>query len=483
VELSKSEFLTGLQCPKALWLSRRRPELAAARDASAELIVEQGREVGVLARALYPKGVLIEARGRDEALAETAAALARGPSALFEPAFRAGGVFARADLLVKAPAGRYDLLEVKSATAPDEELHALDLAVQAHAIEASGLKLRSTSILHVDSSYVRRGDVDAGRLLKKVDFTEPVKRLRRGLGAQIERLAAAAAGAEAPREEIGRRCQRPHPCAFRAHCWAEVPEYSIFDLARIGDAKLAALRERGVLELASVPDDFKLSAAQRLQVELEKTQRPKVAREAIAHLLSELVEPLHFLDFETLALALPPYEGMSPYAALPFQFSLRVGGAHHEFLADGARDPRAALADALAEAAGDSGTVIAYNASFEARCLDALSLACPRRAPALLSLKERLWDLAEPFRTGLYADPRFHGSWSIKAVLPALVPDLGYDGLEIGEGGAAQAAFRRLMLGADAGEASRTRAALREYCGRDTQAMVELLAALRKACA
>lgn len=482
MELSKSEFLTGLQCPKALWLSRHRPELAAARDAALELIVEQGREVGVLARALYPKGVLIEPRGREPALEATIAAIKSGAAALFEPAFRAGGAFVRADLLVKAPGGRYDLLEVKSGTGPDEELHALDLAVQAHAIEASGLKLRSSLLLHVDSEYARKGAVDPKGFFKRVDFTARVRETRRALGADIERLSRVVEAGE-PKIEVGRHCERPHSCGFRSSCWANIPEYSVYDIARLSDDKLAKLRAKGVLELKAVPDDFKLSAAQRLQVELEKSQRPRVARAAIAHLLSELREPLYFLDFETIALAIPPYEGMSPYGLLPFQFSLRVGDRHVEFLADGKSDPRPAVADALAEAVEDAGTVIAYNKSFEARCLTALSLACPRRAPALLSMRERLWDLAEPFKTGLYADPAFRGSWSIKAVLPALLPGLGYEGLAIAEGGAAQAAYRRLMLGLPPAEAATVRAGLLEYCGHDTRAMVELLGALRRACA
>jgi len=57
VKLSKSKFVAGCQRLKRLYSQVHGPELAAEAHAAAEAIIEQGREVGMLARQLFPDGV------------------------------------------------------------------------------------------------------------------------------------------------------------------------------------------------------------------------------------------------------------------------------------------------------------------------------------------------------------------------------------------------------------------------------------------
>ena len=89
------------------------------------------------------------------------------------------------------------------------------------------------------------------------------------------------------------------------------------------------------------------------------------------------------------------------------------------------------------------------------------------------------WDSEEGHLSGFRQSPEFRGSFSLKRVLPAVVPALAYEGLEVAEGSAAGPVWDLLVRGhPDPAEAARLEAALREYCRRDTLGMVELVRTL-----
>ena len=104
--------------------------------------------------------------------------------------------------------------------------------------------------------------------------------------------------------------------------------------------------------------------------------------------------------------------------------------------------------------------------------------AFPEFRKAFSVMMKRLWDL-HPVIKEHYYHPAFGGSYSIKAVLPAVVPAMGYDDLLIREGGqAASEYYRMIFVEEDWIEQSKIRDALLQYCARDTMAMLELRRAL-----
>jgi hypothetical protein len=210
--------------------------------------------------------------------------------------------------------------------------------------------------------------------------------------------------------------------------------------------------------------------------------QPYVDRE-LTSALHEITYPLHFLDFETFNPALPVYAGTRPYQAVPFQWSLHIrdrGGElrHRSFLGDGDSDPREDLAASLLDAAGSEGTIVTYS-SYEQTVIRKLADDLPRYAERLLDLNTRILDILEVIRAHYY-HPDFHGSYSLKAVLPVLVPDAAYDDLAIQEGTQASLAFAQIIAPETGkGEKGRMREALLSYCQRDTEAMVRIFDALR----
>jgi hypothetical protein len=150
--------------------------------------------------------------------------------------------------------------------------------------------------------------------------------------------------------------------------------------------------------------------------------------------------------------------------------------SHRQFLFDGRGDPRPAIADAILEFCAPAVTVTAYNAQFERGCIELVAAACPDKAALLKGIADNLVDLQPIVRENVY-DEKFGGSFSIKKVLPALVPGLGYEDLRIGEAETASVQLARVILGGSAihpEEREELRQALLEYCKRDTAAMVAL---------
>jgi hypothetical protein len=205
--------------------------------------------------------------------------------------------------------------------------------------------------------------------------------------------------------------------------------------------------------------------------------------------LNTLSYPIYHLDFETMQLVVPPYDGTRPYQQIPFQYSLHIEHAdgtleHREFLGNSVDDPRRALAEQLCRDIPADACVTAYNKKFECGRLSELADTFPDLSAHLLSISNHIIDLLSPFQKGYCYYPAMGGGFSIKAVLPALFPsdpDLDYHNLEdVHNGTEASAAFEKMGDMAPE-ERERYRANLLKYCGLDTLAMVKVWEKLREA--
>ena len=240
----------------------------------------------------------------------------------------------------------------------------------------------------------------------------------------------------------------------------------------------------GVESIHEIPDDFELSEIQRRAAARVQTGEPWFSPE-LGEVLGGLTYPLYFMDFETVNPAIPRFSGMRPYDQMPFQWSVHVlsqPGAtleHHEFLATDTNDPRREFITSLCFVLGKSGSIVVYSA-FESQRLSELAAWMPEFAEPINAIQARLFDLLPIVRKHVY-HPAFAGSYSLKYVLPALVPQMTYEGMAVGNGTEAGVAWEKLVRGGlDQVERDKIRKALLDYCGQDTLAMVRLVESLRQ---
>jgi len=486
--ISKSKFLSGIQCPLLLWTQYNDKGLIPPTDPGTQYVFDMGHTVGDLAKQLYPDGIEVPG-GNDRPDLDATVAATRELLPLRRPIFEAsflsdepgGRRYLRADVLVPAADGAWDLVEVKSSTRV-KDINVWDVAFQAGALENAGLVLNRLYLMHIDTSYVRQGAVEPNRLFRAEDITDHARALMPRVPDMFARYAAVIRGPR-PEVPIGPHCRDPYHCALLDVCWRDLPEHNVTSFVRVGRRAFEWL-EAGLSLVTDVPDRD-LIATQRIQKAAVAAEQVHVDKKIVAKLLEELEYPLWHLDFESLNPAVPLFDGTRPFQQVPFQFSLHVQespGAeprHIEYLSTTKDDPRPGLVEAL-RAIGPRGTVLAFNCAFEAQVLAALGAAYPEHTAMTDDLRTRLRDLADPFRTFAVYHPAQRGSYSLKAVLPALTGG-GYDDLVIADGQAAGREWMRAVYGNGVSpeEKEATMTALRAYCGRDTQAMVEILAVLR----
>ena len=484
-KLSKSRFGAGLQCFKRLYLECYSPELADPVDPSQQALFDTGTAVGILARQLFPGGRLIDERYYEHSRAEasTSGAIADPlVPAIYEAAFTFEGIRVRVDVLSRNSADTFDLVEVKSSTSVKPE-HIPDAAIQLHVVEGSRVPVRKIFLLHIDNSYIYEGGrYDLSKLFHLEDITDQARTFLASIPGSLVDMWEALRQDEAPKVEIGSQCTRPHQCLFYMYCRQDTPEHHIEQLPRTRPELLKKLPTTGILDIRQIPPDFpSLSAIQERVRNSVVTGEPYIGSE-LSKSLSQATYPLHFLDLETFNPALPAYPRTRPYQVIPFQWSLHVRDSagnlsHASFLHDGDGDPRDALSTSLLEALGSEGTIVVYS-GYEQAVIKRLAEEFPRYGERLLAVCDRLFDLLAVVRTHHY-HPDFHGSYSIKAVLPALVPDMTYRNLEIQDGSNASVAFAQMIApDTEEHERERIRNALLDYCQLDTLAMVRILDAL-----
>ena len=481
--ISKSQYLKGLQCPKALWIYRHRPDLKPEVSPVLQHLFDSGHEVGLLAQKCFEGGVeIVEAYYKIEAtIRSTEEAVALNPSAIFEAAACApDGAYSRIDILRKCrEAGTWDLVEVKSTTSV-KGYHIDDMAVQRHAFAGAGYSIRKSILMHIDNLYVKSGPLEVWKLFHLEDCTADVEARMAVVRECLEPLKAVLASSTEPVVPIGDQCNAPFACDYIHYCWQHVPAYSVYNLFR-GD-KRATLLSKGILDIADIPEGFDVTQRQGIEIDAFKQNRVHVDRAAISKFLDGLVFPLFFLDYETINPAVPLYDGTRPYQKVPFQFSLHVqlemGGpvTHTGFLHTGAGDPRPHFVKELVDRCGGRGSVVVYNQPFEAGVNETLAETFPEHAAALRAINGRMVDLLVPFRSRLLYHPDMKGSASLKSVLPALVPNLSYAGLAIADGETASLMFLKALKNEVSEEEKKwIYTDLFEYCRLDTLAEVKIL--------
>lgn len=474
--LSKSRILLHRQCPKRLWLKVHHPELEEISDSN-QARFATGTYVGELAQQLHPDGVLIDGDNLEQAVADTQSALASVKRPIFEATLQAGGLLIRADLMLPSQYG-YRMIEVKSSTGV-KDYHLTDVAIQSWVALQTKLPLTSVEIAHIDNTFVYPGGGDYHGLFHYADISEQISGMKDEVPNWISAARETLSGDE-PHIETGNQCNEPFPCSFFGYCSPKIKTEDGYppEVLPYGSTLAATLRSEGYSDLREVPEERMEGWKHQRVWRVTKSGQAELNPEA-GRLITALPYPRYYIDFETINPAVPHWAGTRPYMQVPFQWSCHIETAkgvmtHCAFLANGQSDPRRPFAESLIDAVGTNGPIFVYNASFERSRMQELAEYYPDLAHSLEAAIDRIVDLLPIARDHYYhADMR--GSWSIKAVLPTIAPDLAYDNLDIANGGMAQDAFAEIMQPETLAERHQQLSkGLLEYCERDTLAMVRI---------
>ncbi len=480
--LTKSSFLRGVQCQKSLYLYKNFYTQRDPVSLFQQSIFNRGTNIGILARQLYPGGVDVTPASvfkYEESALLTQKLLGEGHEIIYEATFIFDEILVAVDLLVKAQ-GKCMALEVKS-SASISDTYMMDAALQNYVIKGSGLELDDFLLVYVNREYIKHGELDLNKLFIKTSVKKIIEKKTAYIIEQVKVSKSTLKDKIIPEKNIGEHCYVPYPCDFIGTCWKNIPPDSIFDIGGINKKKQFELYNQGIMMIKDIPDTMNLSDSIKIQAEAINNNKVIIDMKAITDFIHSLHYPLYFLDFESFMPAVPIYDGTHPYEHIPFQYSLHYKSApdgkliHKEFLAEAGLDPRRTFAERLLKDTKEPGDILVYNKDFEKKIMNDLSQDFPEYRDELKQRISRIRDLAVPFAKKQYYAPSMKGSYSLKAVLPALIPDLKYDELTIKEGGMASNTFEALQTETDLFKIADTRDALLAYCKTDTLAMVRIL--------
>lgn len=476
--ISKSDYVLGLKCPNALWFKKFRKDLQPEMN---QAVLDRGTEIGILAQNRFPGGKVITAMPWDyEAIYSTQDAIKADEPYIYEATLGTDtGEYCAVDILRNNNDGTWDIIEVKSTTKP-HDYHYIDASFQRYVFTQCGMKIRKCFIMTLNPEYVRNGNINLEELFALHDVTDDLQDIET-VQSEVKRIREILDGPELGIAISKTKCNKFYECGYKCHCWKNVPQYSVFDAFK--GATADEVYAKYGADLRNVPEELRSKQMHPGDIEAFLDNIEVINKDILQDFYNTLRWPLYFLDYETIAPAVPMFDGSRPYQQVCFQFSLHVqrtpGGEleHYEYLHnDSNTDPRPGLIKHLIETIGNTGSVIVYNQGFEEGRNAEMARDFPEYADQLLAINNRMIDLLKPFKArGLYR-PCQNGSASIKQTLPAFVPEMSYENLGIHNGTEASDQFMAFMSGNKTPEQTKEMISnLHEYCGQDTIAMVKLL--------
>lgn len=488
INISKSAFIRGLQCYKSLYLVKHHRELEDEISETQQAIFDKGTSVGILAQNLFPNGTDLGAyipSNFSKVFQETKRLLQADAPTIYEAGFSKDNLLCFIDILTNKN-GKWFAYEVKGSTSV-KDVYLWDTAFQYHVMTFSGIELEDISVVYLNNQYVKNGDLDIEQLFTIESVKDRILPILPKVKQHIKQMKQMLGNGSIPEISIGNHCTDPYACSFTGHCWQNIPDYSVFNISRLSADKKFELYEKDILNVSDVPEDFPLSENQQLQVLSEITGETTIDKHEIRKFVSSLQYPLFFLDFETFQSSIPRFNQSRPFQMITFQYSLHIQKEpngeliHKEFLAEANdHDPRIPFIEQLIKDIDKVGDIVVYNKGFETARLNEIGNDFPQYKTHTDAIVNRVVDLMTPFSQKHYYTPSMQGSYSIKKVLPALVPELSYKDLNIAQGGDASLAFESLYNETHQTKINQTRKDLLKYCEMDTLAMVEILKVLKK---
>lgn len=484
MQLSKSDYMLFLRHPAWLWIKKHAKHLLPPVDPALQARFDEGHAFEPYAEALFPGLVRLgfsDFASYQALTDDTFQAWQNGASAVAQGRYEDGPITCISDI-VSRDGDSFVLTEIKSGTSVKPE-HTFDLAFQRVVLERAGYPIARCEVAYVNRDYVKAGEIEPQELVAITDITDAVAEQLDNTRARIDQALAVASSSD-----------MPDPAPERARLksydeWLEIrdkldpplaPE-SIHRLPFINAKQVSDLIEAGITTIGAINDPSVLGKSTQRYLRARAHGARTIDRDTLAQFLGEIAYPVYYFDYETSQSLLPPWDGTRPYQQVPFQYSLHIqrepGGEieHREYLHRDASNPMPALLERLREDVGDTGSVLVWYEGFEKSRNKEMAAAFPEYADFLNDLNARVIDLMKPFSNEVINDPAFKGSASIKAVLPALLPELSYADLDIQEGASAARLWKDVTLdNPEAPEREKVYADLVAYCTRDTWAMVAI---------
>lgn len=478
--LSKSSYLKGLQCPKALYLYKHYYHLKDPVSAEQQAIFNRGHEVGKLAQQLFPGGIdvsPISPKFYKQAIQKTTTLINSGQNIIYEAGLVGLNTLVYCDILVKNNE-TFDLYEVKSSLKLSKTYYQ-DIAIQFSVAKAAGLNINKAYLININSNYILEDSLDLAKLFTITECTDYCKEQEEDIKEKISALIKMLQQTQIPKIEIGSHCNSPYPCDFKGTCWKSVQKDSILYLNGIDSEVLQNMQLKGINRISEIEDFSNLKDHLKIQIKARQTSKAYIDSEKIKEFINDLHFPLTFFDIESAMPAVPKYKGTHPFHLLPGIFSSitlynKEFKSEYVWIHETADDPRENFITAFLKAIPNEGDLLVYDIISEKNILKKLISDFPTYREELENVMKRMKDIAKPFSEKWYYHPEFNGGYSLKSVCKHVLNSDLFANLKIKNGIIAMHSYEKLPYETDLFERAQILEDLKEYSLADVKALIML---------
>ncbi len=218
--LSKSTFIKGSQCEKALYLYKKHPYLRDPLPPSRRAVLNRGTDVGIFAQQCFPNGVNMAPAhfSKVDAQAEKTSKNLSDTSiqTMYEATFIADDTLIMVDILTRDNDG-WKAIEVKSSLALSETYYK-DAALQYFVLKKSGVKITDFQLMYVNKDYVRNGKIELEKLFICESVMAFCESQYQSIEQKVKQFKEMLQKEKSPQIEVGEQCENPYHCDFFGHC-------------------------------------------------------------------------------------------------------------------------------------------------------------------------------------------------------------------------------------------------------------------------
>lgn len=223
--LSKSTYIKGEQCEKALYLFKNRPFLRDKLSMEQRAKFKRGTDVGILAQKYFPGGINMTPSSPSQfskKVVETLKNLTNpAVNVMYEAVFQYDDTLIMLDIIVR-DGDKWRAIEVKSSLSISQT-YMKDAALQYYVLKGCNVPLSDIQLMYINADYVKNGDLDLSQLFVFQSVKDYAEQYQDVIAKNISHFKYIIKQPHSPKIPIGNQCDTPYRCEFHGHCWKDVP--------------------------------------------------------------------------------------------------------------------------------------------------------------------------------------------------------------------------------------------------------------------
>ena len=342
--LSKSTYIKGLQCEKALYMQKKHPYLRDKLSIEQRAKFQRGTDVGVLAHEVFPDGIDMSPASPSQfpkKAQETWENLSNPEvKVMYEAVFQYNDTLIMLDILLR-DGDKWLAVEVKSSLRLSDTYYN-DAALQYYVLKGCGVPLSDFRLMYLNGDYVKDGPIDVQQLFKMESVMDYVIEREAFVAQNVERLKAVVAMPHSPVVNIGTQCHNPYACDFQGHCWKLIPKNSFLFTTALDDEVLFQYYFNGVNTNAKMLQQVEPDSEEAHQIEALETDSYYIDYKTLYSLAPQpKPKSVAYLNLLLHRPAMPELDGTRPYEEMILAFALQ-----------GEHEPSAAMSSLRGQAGG-----------------------------------------------------------------------------------------------------------------------------------